>query len=283
LPPAVQSPSFASPKERNPRKGDPTGRVPALSYGQPVVLAPGAVPSNSLCSLRSRRSNNAGKLEHEAGASCSAPARPMRCAPRHGQRGGEPCSGHHCARPSNRQTSPCSAVFSVPTQTLPAPLSRHSGESRNPCIRRPSEAMARAAAPLWPCRGAQSEGWARALQDALASCSDSLQLFERSERSDRSEFCNATPRSSTAGCPQRSVGTSPVGSPFLGLRSFGDTKERYCAAGRTSRPTDLKSNNRRPSKSTAYKQGPSPLTPRIAVPPQSGGGERPAQVRIRKR
>jgi len=280
LPPAVQSPSFASPpdgrppdrrpKESNPRKGDPTGRVPALRYGQPVVLTHGAVPSNSLCSLRSRRSNNAGKLEHEAGASCSAPARPMRCAPQHGQRGGEPCSGHHCARPSN-------------SQTLPAPLSRHSGENWNPSIRRPSEAMARAAAPLWPCRGAQSEGWARALQDALASCSDSLQLFERSERSDRSEFCSATPRSSTAGCPQRSVGTRPVGSPFLWCLSFGDTKERYCAAGRTSRPTDLKSNNRRPSKSTAYKQGPSPLTPRIAVPPQSGGGERPAQVRIRKR
>ena len=205
------------------------------------MLAPGAVPSNSLCSLRSRRSNNAGKLEHEAGASCSAPARPMRCAPQHGQRGGEPCSGHHCARPSNRQTSPCSAVFSVPTQTLPAPLSRHSGENWNPSIRRPSEAMARAAAPLWPCRGAQSEGWARALQDALASCSDSLQLFERSERSDRSEFCSATPRSSTAGCPQRSVGTRPVGSPFLWCLSFGDTKERYCAAGRTSRPTARRS------------------------------------------
>ena len=52
MPPAVQSPSFASPpdgrppdrrpKESNPRKGDPAGRVPALRYGQPVVLAHGA-------------------------------------------------------------------------------------------------------------------------------------------------------------------------------------------------------------------------------------------------
>ena len=105
LPPAVQSPSFASPKERNPRKGDPTGRVPSLRCGQPVVLTHGAVPSNSLCSLRSRRSNNAGKLEHEAEASCSASARPIRCAPRHGQRGGEPCSGHCCARPANQRAS----------------------------------------------------------------------------------------------------------------------------------------------------------------------------------
>jgi len=198
--PAAQYLSFVSPKERHQRKGDPAGRVPALRCGQPVVLDRGAVPSNSLCSLRSRRSNNAGKLEHEAGASCSAPARPMRCAPRHGQRGGEPCSGHHCARPSNRQTSPCSAVFSVPTQTLPAPLSRHSGEAGISLFAgRAQQWPDSGSPPLWPCRGAQSEGWARALQDALASCSDSLQLFERSEQSDGSEFCSATPRSSTAG------------------------------------------------------------------------------------
>ena len=97
MPPAVQSLSFASPpdgrppdgrpKESNPRKGDPTGRVPALRYGQPAVLARGAVPSNSLCSLRSRRSNNAGKSELEARASCSALARLSLCAPRHTARG----------------------------------------------------------------------------------------------------------------------------------------------------------------------------------------------------
>ncbi|MGB3067715.1 MAG: hypothetical protein WBC18_04185, partial [Ottowia sp.] len=37
--------------------------------------------------------------------------------------------------------------------------------------------------------------------------------------------------SSTAGCPQRSVGTRQVGSPFLGLPSFGDAKEGDCTAG----------------------------------------------------
>ena len=65
-----------------------------------------------------------------------------------------------------------------------------------------------------------------------ASCSDSLRLFERRERSEQSEFRSAAPRPSIAGCPQRSGGTRPVGSPFLWLLSFGETKESDCAAGR---------------------------------------------------
>ena len=69
-----------------------------------------------------------------------------------------------------------------------------------------------------------------------ASCSDLLRMFERRERSEQSEFRSAAPRPSIAGCPQRSGGTRPVGSPFLWLLSFGETKESDCAAGRTSRP-----------------------------------------------
>ena len=70
-----------------------------------------------------------------------------------------------------------------------------------------------------------------------ASCSDLLRLSERSA-SARSEFRSTAPRPSIAGCPQRSEGTRPVGSPFLCLLSFGDAKESECAAGRTSRPAD---------------------------------------------
>ena len=36
---------------------------------------------------------------------------------------------------------------------------------------------------------------------------------------------------STAGCPQRSEGTQPVGSLFLGLLSFGEAKESESPAG----------------------------------------------------
>jgi len=53
----------------------------------------------------------------------------------------------------------------------------------------------------------------------------------------RSKFRSAAPGPSIAGCPQRSEGTRQVGSPFLCLLSFGDSKESRCAAGRTSRPT----------------------------------------------
>ena len=47
-----------------------------------------------------------------------------------------------------------------------------------------------------------------------ASCSDLLRMFERRERSEQSEFRSAAPRPSIAGCPQRSGGTRPAGSPF---------------------------------------------------------------------
>ena len=93
--------------------------------------------------------------------------------------------------------------------------------------------------PLWPCREAQRLGRAWAAQHAHASCSDLLRLFERGERSERSEFRSTAPDASIAGCPQRSAGTRPVGSPFFCLLFFGDAKKRRCAAGRTSRPAGV--------------------------------------------
>ena len=70
-----------------------------------------------------------------------------------------------------------------------------------------------------------------------ASCSDSLRLSERREHSERSEFRSAAPRPSIAGCPQRSGGTRPAGSPFSLVTFFlARQKESDCAAGRTSRP-----------------------------------------------
>ena len=69
-----------------------------------------------------------------------------------------------------------------------------------------------------------------------ASCSDSLRLFERSAQA-RSEFRSAAPRPSIAGCPQRSGGTRPAGSPFSLVTFFlARQKESDCATGRTSRP-----------------------------------------------
>ena len=100
------------PQKSNQKKADPTGRVPALRFGQPAVLTRGEVLQNSLCSLRSLRSNNCSKLVHEARASCSALSLPSRSVPRHVQRGRGPDSGHCFARPWMR-CGPllCSAWF----------------------------------------------------------------------------------------------------------------------------------------------------------------------------
>ena len=90
---------FVSPKKRRQKKGDPTCRVPSLRYGQPAMLGRLAVLRNSLCSLRSRRSDSRSKSEHEAWASSGAHTRPTPCASRHGQRGPKTHTGHRCARP----------------------------------------------------------------------------------------------------------------------------------------------------------------------------------------
>ena len=68
-----------------------------------------------------------------------------------------------------------------------------------------------------------------------ASCSDLLRMFERRERSEQSEFRSAAPRPSIAGCPQRSEGTRPVGSPFFAYFLWRD-KESRSPAGANSRP-----------------------------------------------
>ena len=99
--PAGESLSFASPKERNQRKGDPTGCVPPLCSGQPAVLAGGVrcgtrfalraplgqpqrVSSRSLCVLRHT-------------------GHPARCAPRRILKGTRNIhSGHRYARPRLR-------------------------------------------------------------------------------------------------------------------------------------------------------------------------------------
>ena len=76
---------------------------------------------------------------------------------------------------------------------------------------RPSAAMARAgfhpllAVPRSAGRGAGGQ------RSMPASCSDSLPLFERRERSERSEFGSAAPRPSIAGCPE---GDTASGAAF---------------------------------------------------------------------
>ncbi|BDT67246.1 hypothetical protein os1_14210 [Comamonadaceae bacterium OS-1] len=119
-------------------------------------------------------------------------------------------SGSNSLRSDNRQP------FSAKN---PASQAHGEGEIRahRRCALAQSANGARAPSPLYAPRSAASSG-------------SGLALFERSE------FSQTPLEASTAGCPQRSVGTQTVGSPFLGLLSFGEAKESDCAAGRTSRP-----------------------------------------------
>ena len=202
-------------KRKRPHVCDPCASL----RGKPASQRLRGARWNSLRSLRSLRSNTPREPVDEARACCAARATPK--APRR-----------------RRSLQGVENPFGPSLRSAPPTAKPGAERSDGPCW---------GSTPLWPCREAQGVGRAWAAQHAHASWTDLLRLFERSERSERSEFRSTAPRASIAGCPQRSEGTRPVGSPFFCLLFFGEAKKSRCAAGRTSRPasacsTDSKSN-----------------------------------------
>ena len=126
---------------------------------------PEVAPHNSLRSLRSLRSNRCGESDDEARS--RAPTSGLRCSPLHI----EP-TPHAASREGQGLRFPCRAP-----RRLPQWRARAGG----------SEPVGR--------RGAQGS-WPRAQR---APCSDSLRLFDHSERSERRELHNAATNPSTAG------------------------------------------------------------------------------------
>ena len=180
-------------------------------------------------------------------------------------------SGSFFGLPALVQIARAAMVFMWMASPLPSPR----GRGRNTQGR----------AQRWPVcglhtpsgRAEKRRAWGgRGSAACRASCSDSLRLSERSERSERSEFRSAAPRPSIAGCPQRSEGTRPVGSPFSLVTFFlARQKESDCAAGRTSRPAAHR--QKRPS-ARPRSASPSPHPPdrvRGRLSPQRGEGARP--------
>ncbi len=248
--PAAHRLSFASPKESRQRKDDPTGRVPSLRCGQPAMLVPGAVLRNSLRSLRSLRSDNRSKHDHDAHASCGACARPRPCASRHGQRGVEPQHG-----PSLR-SAPNPTVLEAERSDGPTGF----------------------ATPLRLRLRRGACGVARAPQDARAAWSDSRGMFERRERSERSEFHRAPRKRCGAGLPRSEAQGSQTWGRFLlppflvrtrkgGALPGAYPGQQVCAAS-TPRRTAAKKSNAQPlapalsPKGRGSKQGahPAPTT-----------------------
>ena len=142
----------------------------------------GVAPLNSLRSLRSLRSNRRGESVHEARAA-HAPTPALRCSsPPKSRPAGNPCREVHGCWCS-RQPAPWWLQRRV-RAGCGAPVRRRGGE----------QGHKRSGGPFVPCerpclparRGLQGQGsWPRAQR---ASTTDSSRLFERRERSERSEL-----------------------------------------------------------------------------------------------
>ena len=71
--PAAQSLSLTR-QRKEPKKGDPTGRVPSLRCGQPAMLVPGAVLRNSLRAARYAQTTAASQCTKHGHAALPMPA-----------------------------------------------------------------------------------------------------------------------------------------------------------------------------------------------------------------
>ena len=206
LGPAADSLFFASPKKSKQKKGDPAVCDPCGANLRRGVC--GVRRGTRYALARCARTTTASQITKHARSDAHAtPQTPRR---RRSQKGvgspkaGQPNnhSGHCCARPSLRS----------------AWRLRPSGSGR--AQRRP-EGMSVCGFP--------------------SGCAEERRFWRIRARvclsdAKRREFSETPAKLSTAGCPQRSEGTQPVGSLFLGLLSFGEAKESESAAGAKSRP-----------------------------------------------
>jgi len=157
---------------------------------------PGVAPHNSLRSLRSLRSNRCGESDNEARCARRPqawPCRPRRAKPGRSQGTSGPldrlCPCSPPRRPRNR-----------PHRAPPAATERCSRRG-NPLPQQQRRVRAGRGAPG---RRREAQGsWPRAQR---ASMTDSAPLFERSERSERSEFGDGAMRPSIAGKPAQRAG-----------------------------------------------------------------------------
>jgi len=225
--PAGESLSFASPKESNQRKGDPTVCVPSLRYGQPAVLGYGGGPQNSLHFVPLRQLRPLSRLRLRSSAQPEGGGRAfasLGLAYPTGLR----CARHLSCSLSLWERAGVRALGGGYRQTLgearcphPNPLPEGEGKRKTqgrakrwPEPHSKAERSKGPSAPLWLRRGAQR------------FADQGSQLFERSE------FCETPRNASTAGCPQLRCGTQTVGSPSFAYFSWRDKKSESPAGAR---------------------------------------------------
>ena len=192
-------------QRKKPKKGDPTSATPALRSGANLRRASDGVGRRTHFALfeRSVQTAAASQFTKRLHPSVQSPPRQ-----------------NHAAGAASR---------GVEQPHGPSLRSAPNGAG-------PSAAMARLVfPPLWTCREAQSGRWARAPKDARASCSDSLQLFERSANGAQRVLQRHRSIEHRRLPHRNAMGTRPVGSPSFAFFSWR-VKKRRCAAGRISRP-----------------------------------------------
>jgi hypothetical protein len=200
---------------------------------------PQGAPRNSLRSLRSLRSDNRGESEMEA--RCAR--RPESCASRH------PGNRHQRPQPAaqHKRAREVQGKEQQQQPKLPAQLQADARSQRLSRRTGVSPLSAPAAAPARSQRGALGvrcwPRWRRAAQVVRpraqrASLSFSAQLFERSERSERSEFC-AGPCERAAQGSRHAVPTATAASAARPEHRFAEQHE-CCSTEAPSRSAGSK-------------------------------------------
>ena len=121
--PAAHLLFFVSPKKGRQKKGDPTGRVPALRCGQPAMLGPGAALRNSLRAPKGAPLGQPQRVRARSMGLLRSPCPPhaLRFSAR--PEGIGENTGHRCARPQGSHTG-CSARTGAPRRPRSRPSQR---------------------------------------------------------------------------------------------------------------------------------------------------------------
>ncbi|MBB6563930.1 hypothetical protein HNP48_006656 [Acidovorax soli] len=191
--PAAHLLSFASPKERRQRKGDPAARVPSLRYGQPAMLGPGVhrgtrcvPPAGELRSNIRGESDNAARVLRHALTPGPALLGTVR-------RGGERAP-HVCCFAAAPGVGHALRAADGPMRSE----ANGAEQSDGPCG---------APNPFWTCREAQKLGWRVCRRThALRHLTRRSCLTGAPSKRERREFFGAPLLRASQVAPERSAG-----------------------------------------------------------------------------
>ena len=211
--PAAHLPSFVSPKERRPRKGDPAARVP-LAGGRGGSLRCSVLGwrrrTPCAASARQLRSNSFGEPDDDA--------RVLRHALTPGpallgmvRRGWERAPLGPLLR------SACGPSLRSARQSAHRTRRQRAARNRHPAQLRSSSRAVPAPHPCWLRREAQELGWVRVPKDTRTSCSSLPMLFERSSKNVASSAAPPQDRASQVAPirPTGRMGDADWGPPSL--------------------------------------------------------------------